>query len=83
MAGGSRAYVVRNADPGEVPDEVPRIYPYTLHGLQDALSEALYRSYAGRAQVVTVASGEETTVIRRYEDGHEVPIKPLDPLGIG
>lgn len=75
MATGSRAYVVReeSAEPGEV----SRIYPYTLKGLTDALDDARLRSYSGPPQVLVVLADGRSRVIRRYEQGHEVPATPL------
>ena len=82
-----RAYVVRDAiapDGGSHEGEgkaerggdgeVARVYPYTLQGLTAALDEARFRSFGGKPQVLAVVTEGRSTVIRRYEDGHEVPI---------
>ena len=73
---GGKAYVVRDANVvqrvGE--GEVTRVYPYTLKGLMEALEEARFQSFGGKTQVVAVVAGRRSTVIRRYEGGHEVPV---------
>jgi hypothetical protein len=76
---GGKAYVVRDADPGTDSGEVARVYPYTLSGLTQALDEARFRSYGGRPQLLAVIAGAESKVIRRYEQGKEVPVTPLLP----
>ncbi|WP_300605940.1 hypothetical protein [Trebonia sp.] len=74
MATGSRAYVVRDAgSPGRL-GKVYRMYPYTLQALLQALDEARLRSYNGPPQVVTVVADRQSTVIRRFEHGREVPV---------
>lgn len=80
MDTGSRAYVVR--DDGAEPGEVSRIYPYTLRGLTEALDDARLASYGGVPQVVVVLAGGRSRVIRRYDQGHEVPVTPLPSRGI-
>jgi hypothetical protein len=76
---GGKAYVVRDADVGQHSGEVARVYPYTLTGLTQALDEARFRSYGGRPQLLAVIAGAESKVIRRYEQGKEVPVAPLPP----
>jgi hypothetical protein len=75
-----RAYVVRDADSG--PGEVAQVYPYTLKGLTSALEEARFRSFGGAPQVVTVMADGKSRVIRRFEDGRELPaLSPGDIPG--
>jgi hypothetical protein len=73
MAG--RAYVVRDADGG--PGEVTQVYAYTLKGLTTALEDARFRSFHGAPQAVVVMRDGHSVVIRRFEQGHEVPLAPL------
>jgi len=78
---GSRAYVVREAGtPGKL-GKVYRMYPYTLESLLEALDEARLRSYNGPSQVVTMVTGRQSTVIRRYEHGREVPVTGAESGG--
>jgi hypothetical protein len=74
MATAGRAYVVRAASPGTRPGEVTHVYPYTLTGLTTALEEARFRSFDGTPQVLAVLTNGKSTVIRRFEDGHEAPL---------
>jgi hypothetical protein len=74
MATTGRAYVVRAADPRTRPGEVTHVYPYTLRGLTTALEEARFRSSGGTPQVLVVITNGRSTVIRRFEDGHEAPL---------
>ena len=71
-----RAYVVRDADAGSGPGAVTQVYPYTLQGLTTALTEARYRSYSGTPQVLAVMEDGKSRIIRRFENGHEVPLTP-------
>jgi hypothetical protein len=72
-----QAYVVRAAGTGPEPGEVTQVYPYTLQGLTRALEEARFRSFGDMPQVVAIMTGGKSRVIRRFEDGHEVPVTPL------
>jgi hypothetical protein len=76
MTTAGRAYVVRDAAPGTRPGEVTQVYPYTLHGLTCALEDAIVRSCGGTPQVLAVMTNGGSKVIRRFEDGHEVPLAP-------
>ena len=76
MAMGSRAYVVRDADVGADTSEVTQIYAYTLKGLTTALEDARFRSFRGIPQVVVVMADSKSTVIRRFENGHDVSMTP-------
>jgi hypothetical protein len=62
------AQVPANRTPGKV-------YPYTLRALTEALEDARFRSFSGPPQVLAVISGSESRIIRRYEDGREVPAR--------
>jgi hypothetical protein len=73
-----RAYVVRDAGPDAGPGGVTQVYAYTLHGLTSALEDARDRSIAGTPQVLAVMAEGKSTVIRRFEDGHEAPLAPLE-----
>ena len=70
-----RAYVVRDADGGS--GEVTNVYAYTLKGLTTALEDARFRSFHGAPQAVVVMRDGQSTVIRRFEQGREVPLAPL------
>ncbi|MBV9384591.1 MAG: hypothetical protein JOY82_23895 [Streptosporangiaceae bacterium] len=72
----SKSYAVRDVGTGSRLGTVYRTYPYTLRSLLEALDDARLRSYAGPPQVVTVVTGRQSTVIRRYEHGCEVAIMP-------
>lgn len=72
-----RAYIVRDAGTGPESGEVTQVYPYTLQGLTSALEEARFRSFGGVPQVVAIMTGGKSRVIRRFEDGHEMPVTPL------
>jgi hypothetical protein len=74
MTTASRAYIVRDADGG--PGEVTQVYGYTLKGLTTALEDARFRSFHGAPQAVAVLRDGQSTVIRRFEGGHEVPLPP-------
>jgi hypothetical protein len=77
VAAVGRAYVVEDADPRTGPDVRAQIeYPYTLRGIENALTDAAFRSIGGPAQVIKVVSGDHSRVIRRYEHGREVPVTP-------
>jgi hypothetical protein len=56
--------------------DITSVYPYTLQGLTTALEDARFRSYNGTPQVVAVLTNGKSKVIRRFEDGHEVPPRP-------
>jgi hypothetical protein len=72
MTTAGRAYVVRDADGG--PGEVTKVYAYTLKGLTTALEDARFRSFRGTPQAVVVMRDGESAIIRRFEQGHEVPL---------
>ena len=57
-----------------------QIYPYTLRGLTEALEEARFRSHSGAPQVLAILGTGNTRVIRRFENGREVPVAPLAEL---
>jgi hypothetical protein len=80
MTTAGRAYVVRDAAAGTGAGEVTQLYAYTLKGLTSALEDACHRSSAGTPQVLLVMADGKSTVIRRFEDGHEVPLTPLRPV---
>src|SRR5579863_4411786 len=77
MTTAGRAYVVRDADGGS--GEVTKVYAYTLKGLTTALEDARFRSFRGTPQAVVVMRDGESAIIRRFEQGHEVPLPPLPP----
>ena len=76
MAAAGRAYVVQDDGPRTGPGETQINYPYTLRGIENALTDAVFRSIGGPAQVIKVLSGDQSRVIRRYEHGREVPVTP-------
>ncbi len=71
MPAGSRAYAVRDAGSASRLGKVHETSPYTLRSLLEALDEARLRSLDEGAQVVTVVTGRQSQVIRRYEHGKE------------
>ena len=75
MTTAGRAYVVRDADGGS--GEVTKVYAYTLKGLTTALEDARFRSFHGAPQAVVVMRDGQSAVIRRFEQGREVPLPPL------
>jgi hypothetical protein len=78
MTEAARGYLVRDAETnGGKGRKVDQIYPYTLRGLTEALEEARFRSHSGAPQVLAILGTGNTRVIRRFEDGREVPIAPL------
>jgi hypothetical protein len=77
MTTAGRAYVVRDADGGS--GEVTKVYAYTLKGLTTALEDARFRSFHGAPQAVVVMRDGQSAVIRRFEQGREVPLSPLRP----
>jgi hypothetical protein len=78
MTDAGRGYLVKDADPKRGKGaKVDQIYPYTLRGLTEALEEARFRSHSGSPQVLAVLGTGSTRVIRRFEDGREVPVAPL------
>src|ERR1700729_1707651 len=82
MTEAAKGYLVRDAEAtGGRGRKVDQIYPYTLRGLTEALEEARFRSHSGAPQVLAILGTGNTKVIRRFEDGREVPVAPLaDPL---
>jgi hypothetical protein len=85
MTEAARGYLVRDADVSRGKGrKVDQIYPYTLRGLTEALEEARFRSHSGAPQVLAILGTGNSRVIRRFEDGREVPISPLPrPKGEG
>jgi hypothetical protein len=80
MTEAARGYLVRDADSTRGKGaKVDQIYPYTLRGLTEALEEARFRSHSGAPQVLAILGTGNTRVIRRFEDGREVPVAPLPP----
>jgi hypothetical protein len=84
MTEAARGYLVRDADPARGKGaKVDQIYPYTLRGLTEALEEARFRSHSGAPQVLAILGTGNTRIIRRFEDGREVPVAPLStPLAV-
>jgi hypothetical protein len=81
MADAAKGYLVRDAvATGGKGRKVDQIYPYTLRGLTEALEEARFRSHSGAPQVLAILGTGNTKVIRRFEDGREVPVAPLAEL---
>jgi hypothetical protein len=74
VAAAGRSYVVQDAGPRTGPGETQIEYPYTLRGIENALTDAVFRSIGGPAQVIKVVSGDQSRVIRRYEHGREMPV---------
>ena len=74
MAAAGKAYVVEDAGPRTGPGEAQIEYPYTLRGIENALTDAVFRSIGGPAQVIKVVSGDQSRAIRKYEHGREVPV---------
>jgi len=66
---GSRAYAVRDAGSASRLGKVYKTYPYTLRSLLEALDDARLRSLNKGPQVVTVVTGRQSQVIRRYQHG--------------
>jgi hypothetical protein len=84
MTEAAKGYLVRDAEAtGGKGRKVDQIYPYTLRGLTEALEEARFRSHSGAPQVLAILGTGNTKVIRRFEDGREVPVAPLaEPLAV-
>ena len=81
MTEAARGYLVRDADSTRGKGaKVDQIYPYTLRGLTEALEEARFRSHSGAPQVLAILGTGNTRVIRRFENGREVPVAPLAEL---
>ena len=81
MTEAARGYLVRDADSTRGKGaKVDQIYPYTLRGLTEALEEARFRSHSGAPQVLAILGTGNTRVIRRFENGREVPVAPLGTL---
>jgi hypothetical protein len=72
-----KAYVVRVADSDIPSGDVTQVYAYTLKGLTTALEDARLRSFGGIPQEVVVMTDGQSTVIRRFDHGREVPVTPL------
>jgi hypothetical protein len=73
MATVRRTYVVREAGTSSRIGKIHKIYPNTLKALLEAIDDARYRSFAGTAQLVVLVEGKQQKVIRRLEDGVQVP----------
>lgn len=73
MADSSKSYVVRRAGNGSRPGKLYATYPYTLGNLLRAIDDARLESYAHGPHIVMVAEGRNRTVIRRFENGKEIP----------
>ena len=81
MTDAAKGYLVRDAETaGGKGRKVDQIYPYTLRGLTEALEEARFRSHSGAPQVLAILGTGNIRVIRRFEDGREVPAAPLPAL---
>ena len=80
MTEAGRGYLVKDAGSSGGKNgqggKVDQIYPYTLRGLTEALEEARFRSHSGSPQVLAVLGTGSTRVIRRFENGREVPVTP-------
>jgi hypothetical protein len=73
MATDRRAYVIRDAGTLSRIGKVYKVYPYTLKSLLDAIDDARYRSLAGTAQLLMLVEGKRQKIIRRFEDGKQLP----------
>ena len=74
------AYVVRAVPPYRHVRQPDDVFPRTLRGLVEALAEAVARSYNAPQEVSVREPGAAERVIRRFEDGREVPMElPLVP----
>lgn len=71
MAGGRRAYVVRDSGSPSRMGRVYKVYSYTLKALLQALDDARFRSFAEVPQLVVRVDGRQRTVIRWFEHGRE------------
>jgi hypothetical protein len=81
MTGAARGYLVRDADKTDGKGaKVDQLYPYTLRGLTEALEQARFRSHSGAPQVLAILGTGNSRVIRRFENGREVPVAPLSEL---
>ena len=68
----ARGYAVRDAGMPSRLGKIYKTYPYDLRSLLEALEQARLRSFNQRPQVVTVVTGRQNQVIRRYEHGKQV-----------
>jgi hypothetical protein len=73
MATDRRAYVIRDAGTQSRIGKVYKVYPYTLKSLLGAIDDARYRSLAGTAQLLVLVEGKRQKIIRRFEDGKQLP----------
>jgi hypothetical protein len=71
VAGESKSYAVREAGSPSRLGKVRKAYPYDLKSLLEALSDARFWSLTGGPLVVTVVTGRDSQVIRRFEGGKE------------
>ena len=67
----ARGYAVRDAGTPSRLGKIYKTYPYDLRSLPEALEQARLRSFNDGPQVVTVVTGRQNQVIRRYEHGKE------------
>lgn len=72
MATAIKSYAVRAAGSPSRLGTVWKVYPYTLRSLEQALDEARLRSLYNGPHVLTVITGRQSKVIRRYERGQQV-----------
>jgi hypothetical protein len=68
----TRGYAVRDAGQPSRLGKIYKTYPYDLRSLLEALEQARLRSFNQGPQVVTVVTGRQNQVIRRYEHGKQV-----------
>jgi hypothetical protein len=67
-------YSVRDADGAANPSPVYSVgYPHTEQGRREAVEKALERSRTGGPQVLTEPVNGRDTVIRKFDNGKEVP----------
>jgi hypothetical protein len=71
VAEESKSYAVREAGPPSRLGKVRKTYPYDLRSLLEALGDARFWSVAEGPLVVTVVTGRQSQVIRRFEGGKE------------
>jgi hypothetical protein len=72
VAEASKSYAVCAAGTPSRIGKVWKVYPYSLQSLLEAMEDARLQSFNHGAHVLTVVTGRQTEVIRRYEHGHEV-----------
>jgi hypothetical protein len=62
----ARGYAVRDAGTPSRLGKIYKTYPYDLRSLLEALEQARLRSFNEGPQVVTIVTGRQNQVIRRY-----------------